>query len=153
MVKVKLGDEVVQSNIRFKVRFDYKGEYRPGKFLFGGKPIEQVAEEMREEQITLLKNMPMQGVSFEDYDLSIEPYTVFDEVLGEKVCYAPAIITMNADSVEDIIKFVMRQEFRTIEIMEPPHVMLNNKELEKILFKMNEELKKQILQFSRKIKR
>ena len=25
MVKVKLGDEIVQSKIRFKVRFDFKG--------------------------------------------------------------------------------------------------------------------------------
>ena len=47
MVKVKLGDEIVQSKIRFKVRFDYRGEYKPGKFLFGGKPVEQVAQETR----------------------------------------------------------------------------------------------------------
>jgi hypothetical protein len=33
MVKVKLGDELIQSKIRFKVRFDFKGEYRPGRFF------------------------------------------------------------------------------------------------------------------------
>jgi len=64
MVKVKLGDDVVQSKIRFKVRFDFKGEHRPGRFLFGGKPIEQVAEETREEQISLAKKYTRSGYFF-----------------------------------------------------------------------------------------
>lgn len=153
MVKVKLGDDIVQSKIRFKVRFDFRGEYRPGKFLFGGKSIEESAQESREEQVALLKNIPVQGVFFEDYDISSEPYVIHDESLGEKVAYAPAEIILNADSVEDMIRFIMREEFRKLEILEPSQIFMTNRDLEKILFKMNEEFKSQLLLFSRKIKR
>jgi hypothetical protein len=153
MVKVKLGDDVIQSKIRFRVRFDYRGEYKPGKFLFGGKSIEQSAQDAREEQVTLLKNIPIQGVAFEDYDISQEPYIVFDDILGEKVAYAPAFLTINADSIEDMIKFVMRTEFRTLEVIEPTQMIVTNKDIEKVLFKMNEELKAQLLMFSKKIRR
>lgn len=153
MVKVKLGDEIIQSKITFKVRFDFKGEYRPGRFLFGGKSVEQVAQETREEQIALLKNIPVQGVSFIDYDISSEPYVIYDEALGEKVAYAPCEITLHADSVEDIVRFVMREEFRKLEILEPSQMFLTNNDLERILFRMNEELRSQLLLLSRKIKR
>ncbi|NLU09862.1 MAG: hypothetical protein GXW90_02770 [Tepidanaerobacter acetatoxydans] len=153
MVKVKLGDDIIQSKIRFKVRFDFKGEYKPGRFLFGGKSVEQAAQESREEQIALLKNIPVQGVSFIDYDISLEPYVVYDDAIGERVAYAPAEITLNADSVEDMIRFVMREEFRKLEILEPSQMLITNNDLEKILFKMNEELKNQLLILSRKIKR
>lgn len=153
MVKVKLGDDIVQSKIRFKVRFDFKGEYKPGRFLFGGKPIEQVAQETREEQLALLKNIPVQGISFIDCDISQDPYVVYDEALGEKVAYAPCEITLHADSVEDIVRFIMREEFRKLEILEPPQMLITSNDLERILFRMNEELRSQLLLLSRKIKR
>jgi len=153
MVKVRLGDEVVQSHIKFKVRFDFRGEYRPGKFLFGGKSMEQAAQEIREEQVSLLKNIPLQGIYVEDYDISPEPYVLFDENLGEKVAFAPAYITVIADSVEDIVKFVMREELRQLEIIEPAQMILTNKELERIMFKMSEELRKQLILYSKRIKR
>ncbi|ADL07913.1 hypothetical protein [Thermosediminibacter oceani] len=153
MVKVKLGDEVVQSKIKFRVRMDFKGEYKPGKFLFGGKPIEQVAQNVREEQVSLLRNIPIQGISFEDCDVSSEPYVVYDDVLGEKVAYAPAFLTINADSIEDMIRFVMREEFRKIEVLEPTQMIITNKDLEKILFKMGEELRSQLLLLARKLKK
>ena len=153
MVKVKLGDDIVQSKIRFKVRLDFKGEHRPGRFLFGGKPLVQVAEEIREEQLALLKNIPIQGISFIDYDISLEPYVVYDEDSGEKVAYAPCEITLHADSVEDIVRFIMREEFRKLEILEPPQMLITSNDLERILFRMNEELRSQLLLLSRKIKR
>ncbi|TYP59871.1 hypothetical protein [Thermosediminibacter litoriperuensis] len=153
MVKVKLGDEVMQSKIKFRVRMDFKGEFKPGKFLFGGKPVEQVAQSVREEQVTLLRNIPIQGISFEDYDISAEPYVVYDDALGEKVAYAPAFLTINADSIEDMIRFVMREEFRKIEVLEPTQMIITNKDLEKILFKMGEELRSQLLLFARKLKK
>ena len=110
MVKVKLGDDILQSKIRFKVRFDFKGEYKPGRFLFGGKSVEQVAEESRRTNIFAEKHSCSRNF-FIDYDISSEPYVIYDESLGEKVAYAPAEITLHADSVEDIIRFVMREEF------------------------------------------
>lgn len=152
MVKVKLGDEIVQSYIRFKVRFDFRGINRPKRLFFGNKPIEQIAEDEREEQITLLKNIPMQGIHFEDYDISMEPYVIFDDTINEKVAFAPALLTIKADSIEDMIRFIMRREFRTIEVLEPPQIIMTNKDLEKILFRTNEELRNQLLQLSRKIR-
>ena len=101
----------------------------------------------------MLKNIPVQGISFIDCDISQEPYVVYDEALGEKVAYAPCEITMHADSIEDIIRFVMREEFRKLEILEPPQMFITNKDLERILFRMNEELKNQLMLLSRKIKR
>ena len=153
MVKVKLGDDVIQSKILFKVRFDYRGEHKPGRFLFGGKSIELMAEENREEKVTLLKNLPVQGVSFKDYDITPEPYVVYDDNLGERVAYAPAVITVQADSIEDMVKFIMREEFRKLEVLEPSQMFITNKDLERVLFKMNEELRKQLLVYSNKIKR
>jgi len=153
MVKVKLGDEVVQSKIKFKARFDFKGEYKPGRFLFGGKSIEQSAQDTRDEQIALLKNIPLQGIYFEDYDISTDPYIVFDENLNEKVAYAPAFLTINADSIEDMVRFVMREEFRKLEVVEPSQMLITNKDLERILFKMSEEFKSQLILFSKKIKK
>jgi hypothetical protein len=153
MVKVKLGDEVVQSKIKFKVRFDFKGEYKPGRFLFGGKSIEQAAQDARNEQVALLKNIPIQGIYFEDYDISAEPYIVFDENLNEKVAYAPAFLTINADSIEDMVRFVMREEFRKLEVEEPSQMLITNKDLERLLFKMSEEFKSQLVLFSKKIKK
>ena len=115
--------------------------------------MEQAAQELREEQIALLKNIPIQGVSFEDYDISFEPYVICDEYQSEKIAYAPAEITMHADSVEDMVRFVMREEFRKLEILEPSQMILTNNDLERILFRMNEELKNQLLLLSKRIKR
>ena len=77
---------------------------------------------------------------------------IFDEALNEKVAYAPAILTANADCIEDMIKFIMRKEFRKIEVLEPSYMEISNKDLEKILFQMNEVFKNQMLLFSRNIK-
>ena len=153
MVRVKIGDELVQSKIRFKVRFDFKGEYRPGKFLFGGKTIEQAAQENRDEQMALLRNLPIQGASIEDYDMTLDPYMTFDEQLGERIAYAPAMLTIIADSVEDMVRFVMREEFRKMEILEPSQMTITSNDLERILFRMSEELRSQMLLYSKKIKR
>lgn len=153
MVKVKLGDEVVKSKIKFKVRFDFKGEYKPGRFLFGGKSIEQAAQDNREEQVALLKNIPMQGISLEDYDITSEPYVIVDENTNEKVAYAPAFLTINADSIEDMVRFVMREEFKKIEVLEPSQMFITNNDLERVLFKMSEEFKSQLLLFLKRIKK
>ena len=153
MVRVKIGDELIQSKIRFKVRFDFKGEYRPGKFLFGGKSIEQAAQDSREQQIALLRNIPMQGAVIEDYDITLDPYMTYDEQLGERIAYAPALLTIISDSVEDMAMFVMRKEFRKLEILEPSQMMITNNDLERILFRMSEELRSQMRLYSKKIKR
>ena len=63
------------TKIRMKVRFDYLGKTRQGKF-FGGKNGVQVAEEIRQHKVSLVRNVPIQGIFIEDIDMS-QKYTLF----------------------------------------------------------------------------
>ena len=72
--------------------------------------------------------------------MSHDIYSVMDEFSGKTVSYAPVSICLQANSFEDAIKFIMKEEFRTIEVIEPPEVTLNYLEVEKIFIRMNEEL-------------
>jgi len=125
--------------LKIKVRFDYKG-VRAGK-LFGGKSAEQVAEEVREQKMAFLRNVPFQGIHIEDIDLSPDVYTVIDEFSGQPVGFAPANITFKADSLEDALRFIMKEEFRKVEVLEPDQLVLNRFDMERLLFKANEALR------------
>lgn len=131
------------SRLKFKVRFDYKGIPRPARFFWGGKKTEEVAQEIREHQVSLWRNIPLQGIYIEDIDLG-EIYRIYDEDLEEEVAFAPLELMICADSLEDLLRFVVREEFRRIEILEPPSLRLTNKEIERLLFKINEMLQKKI---------
>lgn len=133
-----------------KVRFDYKGKSRQGK-LFGSKSGEQVAEELRQHKVSLVRNVPIQGIYIEDIDMSQEVYTVFDEVTGKMVNYAPVFITFQADSMEDAVKFTMKEEFRTVEVLEPENLTLSSLEMERLLLKVSEELTNYRLYLERKL--
>lgn len=127
------------SGIRVRLRLDYAGYGKQGK-LFGSKNVEQAAEDFRQHKVALLRNVPTQGVRIEEVDMSAEVYTVYEEVSRKRVAYAPVFITFNADSIEDAIKFSMKDEFRTVEILEPENLNLSKHDLERLLFKVNEEL-------------
>lgn len=140
MVKVKVrDDEYLNQPIRFRVRLDYKGTIKPGKLFFGGKNTERVAEETREQQVALLRNIPVQGVFIEDIDMSAETYTILDDVYNREIAFAPVTLQVSADSLQDVIRFIAREEFRKIEIIEPDEISLSSFELERILFKISEE--------------
>ncbi|MBS4025276.1 MAG: hypothetical protein KGZ96_06330 [Clostridia bacterium] len=140
MVKIKIGDEIIQGNLTVIIRLDYKGVVKPSRFLFGSKNTEKAAEENREQKVTLLRNIPLQGIKIADIDLSADIYTVMDEKLGEEIAYAPVILTVHADTLEDIIKLIMKEEFRKIEIVEPEQLILTKYDMERLLFRVNEEL-------------
>ncbi|MDW7674521.1 MAG: hypothetical protein SCK28_08315 [Bacillota bacterium] len=140
MVKIKVGDEIVQSNITVKIRLDYKGINKPSRFLFGTKNTEKVAEEIREQKVALLRNVPLQGINIVDIDLSADIYTVMDEKLGDEVAYAPVSLTLHADTLEDVVRFILKEEFRKIEIVEPDNMLLTKSDMERLLFKMNQEI-------------
>ncbi|MGI5881270.1 MAG: hypothetical protein ACOX6L_11960 [Syntrophomonadaceae bacterium] len=125
--------------LRMKVRFDYRGRAQQGK-LFGGKTGEQVAEEIRQNKISLIRNVPIQGIYIEDIDMGLETYSVVDEITGKLISYAPVIITLNADTIEEVLKFTMKDEFRTIEIINPEEITLSKIDLERLLLKISEEL-------------
>ena len=140
MVKIKVGEEVIRSNLLVKIRLDYRGQTKPSRFLFNNKSTEKVAEEIREQKVAMLRNVPLQGVKITDIDLSADIYTVTDEKTGDDVAYAPVTISVHADTIEDLSKIILQEEFRKIEIVEPDHVILNKTELERLLFKMKDEL-------------
>lgn len=130
-----------RNGILAKVRLDFKGDSKPGRLLFGGKPSDKAAEEAREQQVAIFKNVPLHGVEIMDIDLSTEVYTVSDELTGTTTAYAPLILTIQADSLENIIRFIAREDFRKVEILDQAYVTLSHYEIERLLFKVYEETK------------
>lgn len=125
--------------LRLRVRFDYAGKGKSGK-LFGGKNSTEQAEAVRQQKASLNRNVPIQGIQIEDIDMSQEVYTIYDEIHDKMISYAPVILTFCADSVEDAIRFTMKDEFRTVELLEPEDITLTRLEMERLLIRVSEEL-------------
>lgn len=128
------------TRLRMKVRFDYIGKNKSGKLLWGAKNGEQIAEELRQHKASLIRNVPIQGIQIDEIDMSQEVYSVYDEITGKTVSYAPVVISFSASSLEDVVKFTMKEELRTIELIEPQEIVLANGEVEKLLLKVFQEL-------------
>lgn len=126
--------------IKVKLRFDYLGQGKKGKF-FARKSLEQNADEIRQHKVALLRNVPSQGIRIEDIDMSGEVYTVYEEINRKEIAYAPVVITISADSIEDVLKFAMKDEFRTVEVLEPENISLTKADVERILYKVCDELR------------
>lgn len=133
-------DDQAKEIIKIKIRLDFKGESKARFFQGNKKNIEKAAEETREQQVALIRNIPFQGVDIENIDQDMETYLVQNETDGEVAAYAPAVITLTAEALEDIIKFIMREELRKIEISEPEKIVFTKQEAEKFLFKIYQEL-------------
>lgn len=127
------------AQVKAKIRFDYPGRAKPGKF-FGKKNIEQLADHNRQEKVSKMRNVPIQGVRIDDIDMSQDIYILVDDISGSRIAYAPVIITFGADKIDELIKFAVMEEFRTIEIIEPEELQLAKGETEKLLFRVSEEL-------------
>lgn len=127
------------NGLRLRVRFDYIGRAKSKKF-FGNKGIEQVAEEIRQHKVSQIRNVPIQGIHIEDIDMSQEVYSVIDEITGREMCYAPVIIVFGADSLEDVMRFIMKEEFRTVEILQPDQLTFSKLEMERLLLRVNDQL-------------
>ncbi len=125
--------------IKMRVRFDFVGKGKQNKF-FGNKNSEQFAEEVRQHKVTLIRNVPIQGIYIEDIDMSQEIYTVQDDITGKKLAYAPVSVIFEADSMDDAAKFTMKEEFRKVEVLEPEEISLSKFEIERLLLKVSEEL-------------
>src|SRR5690554_3110638 len=99
---------VENNRIKFRVRFDYRGKPKPARFFFGGRKTEDVAQEIREHQVTLWRNLPLQGIYVEGIDLG-EIYNLYDEELDDEVAFAPLELIVYADTLEDLLRFIMRE--------------------------------------------
>jgi len=142
LTKLQAGDGIeYQCGIRVKVRLDFKGTGKPGRFLFGGKTTDKAAEEAREQQVSLLRNVPIQGIHIEDIDVGSDVYTVVDEINHPEVSYAPLVLTLNADSLESVIQFITRDDFRKIEVVEPDSLLMSRYDIERLMFRVHQEMK------------
>lgn len=137
-LKLKIGNDTME-RIRCRVRFDFPGFRKPGRFIFGGRDTFEVAEEKRQNQVENWQNVPLQGVEIEHIEQK-ETYSVFDEELGEEVAYAPVELIVNADSPEEIVPFIMREEYRKIELYHPESIDFNKPGIERFFSRINEEL-------------
>lgn len=131
---------IFTNQIRAKIRLDFKGVSRRGRFLLGTKPTDKVAEEIREQHVALLRNVPVQGIRIEDVDMGGQIYTVFDESINAEVAYAPVELTIVSDTLESVIRFISREEFRRIEIIAPSGLTLSKVEIERMMFRIHEEI-------------
>ena len=138
-MKIKIGDQVLAEHIRVRVRLDYKGKAKSGRFFFGSKTKEEMAELVREQQVTLLRNVPLQGVIIEELDLSLDIYTV-DESDGRRsheVAYAPIILTLRLENIDDLIPVLIKSEFRKIEFLSPENINTHRLDLERLLYRLS----------------
>jgi hypothetical protein len=58
---------------------------------------------------------------------------------------------MEADTIEDVIPFLLRDEFRKVEVISPDEVSLDRHEVERIIYKINEELRNYRLYLERRL--
>lgn len=125
--------------LRLRVRFDYAGKGKTGK-LFGSKSSADLAESIRQQKASVNRNVPVQGIHIEDIDMSQEVYSIHDEVNDKSISFAPIIITLLADSIEDAIRFTMKEEFRKVEVLEPDEITLSRLDMERLFLRVSEEL-------------
>ena len=140
MVKSVVGSDISEKVIRAVIRLDFRGHGRSGRSLFGGKSSEKAAEEAREQYGAVFRNVPLQGVKIEDISMIREVYTVFDEASGTEVAYAPMDLTVTVESIDDLFRLIVREEFRKIEILEPENIVLGRYELERMFYRIAEEI-------------
>lgn len=143
-------DIVPDKEIKARIRLDIKGTSKPGCFLFGGKPMDKAAEEAREQQVTLLRNVPVQGIHIDNIDMGVDIYTVFEDLNNQEVAYAPLILEATADTIEDLVRFIFREDFRKIEVLSPSTLTLHRYNIERLLFRIAEEFKSCRTQLERK---
>lgn len=140
-----------EKRMRVRARFDYRGEGKQGRVFMRGKEGEQVAEETREQKAILMRNLPIQGVRIEEINTDSEIYTVRDEVSSREVAYAPIEFVLDTDSIEDLIPFLLREEFRKIDVIAPGELVLSKHDIERIIYRITEEMRNYQLYLERRL--
>ncbi|KAB2952629.1 hypothetical protein F9B85_08190 [Heliorestis acidaminivorans] len=150
MTNIRTGEDW-RLPLKARVRLDFRTPYRKSKLFFSSNNLDKEAAEIREQQVGLLRNVPIQGIEIENIDLTAEVYCLVDEITGREVAFAPVILTIRADTLEDLLRFTMRDDFRKIELVEPEEIYLQRFELERFIYRLNEEQKRIIQTMERKL--
>ncbi|MCL6590567.1 MAG: hypothetical protein K6U80_11480 [Firmicutes bacterium] len=126
--------------VKAKIRFDYKAEAGQKRRLFWRRiDLREIARENRDRQVDLLKNLPFQGLSVTDLKVDYDPYLVPASENSPEAAYAPVELVVEADSIIDLMPLTLKEEFRKIKVFEPEEIWLSNAEVERFIFKMNQE--------------
>ncbi|MGI5901032.1 MAG: hypothetical protein ACOX7U_00985 [Desulfitobacteriia bacterium] len=135
-MRVRINNELIRGKLRFRIRLDFEAEEKTGRFFFGGKSCEEMAELVRKEQINLLQNIPLPGIIIEDFDDSLEIYVLNsgEQRRKKEIAYAPLKITLQADYLESIFPLLLRPEFKKVEVLSPENLNLDKLELERLLY-------------------
>ncbi|HWQ41255.1 MAG TPA: hypothetical protein VN456_04385 [Desulfosporosinus sp.] len=151
-MKIRIGNELLTEHVRVRIRLDYRGESRSGRFFFGGKNKEEMAESTREQQVALLRNVPLQGVMMEDVDLSLDVYTVTegDGRRSHEVAYAPIVLTLRIENLDDVLPLLIKHEFRKIEFLSPENISLHRLDMERLLFRLSQSFQQEIKSLEQK---
>lgn len=152
-MKIRIGDEVLTEHIRVRVRLDFKGARKKARFLFGGKSTEEMAEQTREQGVALLRNIPLQGIVIEEFDLSLDIYMVneFDGRRNQETAYAPVILTLRLDNMDDLLPLVLKSEFRKIEFLSPEYLNIYRLDAERLLFRVHQLMQEEVKKLERKL--
>ena len=155
MMKIRIGNELLTEHVRIRIRLDYRGESKSGRFFFGGKSKEQMAEKMREQQVALLRNVPLQGVLIEDVDLSLDVYAVAEGGgrRAHEIAYAPIILTLRIENLDDLLPLLIRPEFRKIEFLSPENISLHRLDMERLLFRLSQSFQQEMKVLEQKYSR
>ncbi len=131
-------------SVKARIRLDFKAGEGSRKFFWQRHNLQEVAENLRSRQVSLLRNLPFQGLNVEGMDVDQEVYVIPDGENHKETAYAPVELVVEADSIEDLMQLTLREEFRKIKILEPDHISLSNWDVERLLFKVNEEYRDEI---------
>lgn len=131
------------SKIQAKVRFDYRGTPRPARFFFGGRGSREIAEDLREQQATLWRNVPLQGIRVDDIAY-LDMYSVQEKSGESEITYAPLEIQITADALEDCLRFVSLIEFRRLQVLHPPAISLSVRDVERLLYRCGEIIRQKL---------
>ena len=145
-MKIRIGNELLTEHVRVRIRLDYRGESRSGRFFFGGKSKEEMAEKMREQQVALLRNVPLQGILIEDADLSLDVYPIIegDGRRTHEVAYAPIILSLRIENLDDLLPLLIKPEFRKIEFLSPENISLHRLDMERLLFRLSQSFQQEL---------
>lgn len=131
-------------SVKARIRLDYKVEDGGRKFFWQRQNLREVAKTLRSGQVSLLRNLPFQGLNVKELDVDKEVYIITEGENSKETAYAPVELVVEADSIEDLMKLTLREEFRKIKVLEPDHISLSNGDVERLLFKVNEEYRDEI---------
>ncbi len=134
--------------LRAKLRFDYKAEGRPKRFFWQRRDLKEVARQIREQKISLLRNLPFQGIQVAELNSDQEVYLVPGDETTPEIAYAPVELVVEADSLEDLMPLTLSEDFRKIKVLEPDKLQLSNNEMERFLFRVNEEYRNELADFN-----